>query len=441
MRALWTDLYELNMAASYLRRGMAGPATFSLFVRRLPPSRGFLVAAGLADCLEFLEGLRFEADELEWLRTAGGFDDRALEALADLRFTGDVHAVPEGRIVLADEPILEVTAPIAEAQLVETYLLNQVTFQTTIASKAARCVLAAGPRPVIDFAFRRTQGPEAAMSVARASAIGGFAGTSNVEAARRYGLQAVGTMAHSYVQAFPTEREAFRAFAEDFPDRTTFLVDTFDTLEGVETAIEVARELGLPSLGIRLDSGDLAELAKASRRLLDAAGFTSARIVASGSLDELEIARLVATGAPIDVFGVGTRMGVSADAPYLESVYKLVEYDDRPVMKLSTAKVTAPAAKQVWRRTEGPLDDILGLREEPPGAGREPLLVPVMLGGARLAADTGLAAATARLVEDLARLPAEALRLDEPLPPVARRSERLVALSEETSEEIAGRPA
>jgi nicotinate phosphoribosyltransferase len=443
MRALWTDLYELNMAASYLRRGMDRPATFSLFVRRLPPSRGFLVAAGLADCLEFLEGLRFEADDLEWLRTAGGFDDRALEALAELRFTGDVHAVPEGRIVLADEPILEVTAPIAEAQLAETYLLNQVTFQTTIASKAARCVLAAGGRPVIDFAFRRTQGPEAAMSVARASAIGGFAGTSNVEAARRYGLRAVGTMAHSYVQAFPTEREAFRAFAEDFPDGTTFLVDTFDTLEGVETAIDVARELDLPTIGIRLDSGDLAELAEASRRLLDAAGFASARIVASGSLDELEIARLIAAGAPIDVFGVGTRMGVSADAPYLDSVYKLVAYDGRPVMKLSPAKVTAPGAKQVLRRREGPYDDVIALRDEPVPTDREPLLVPVMAAGRRLRPGRGqdLANAQARLAGDLARLPAEAQRLSEPAPPAARRSDRLAALIASTTREIAGRPA
>jgi nicotinate phosphoribosyltransferase len=242
MRALWTDLYELNMAASYLRRGMDRPATFSLFVRRLPPTRGFLVAAGLADCLEFLETLRFETDELDALRELGGFDETDLAAFAALRFTGSVRAVPEGRVVLANEPLLEVTAPIAQAQLVETYLLNQVTFQTMIASKAARCVVAAAGRDVVDFSFRRTHGPESAMSVARASAIGGFRGTSNVEAARRHGLQPVGTMAHSWIQAFPTEREAFRAFAQDFPERTTFLVDTYDTLEGVATAIEVARE-------------------------------------------------------------------------------------------------------------------------------------------------------------------------------------------------------
>jgi nicotinate phosphoribosyltransferase len=438
MRALWTDLYELNMAASYLRRGMDRPATFSLFVRRLPPGRGFLVAAGLADCLAFLEALRFEPADMDWLRTVGGFDDEALEAFARLSFRGDVHAVPEGRVVLANEPILEVTAPIAEAQLVETYLLNQITFQTTIASKAARCVLAAEGREVVDFSFRRTQGPEGAMSVARASAIGGFSGTSNVEAARRYGLRAIGTMAHSYVQAFRTEREAFRAFAEDFPGRTTFLVDTFDTVEGVRTAIDVARELGLPNLGIRLDSGDLGELARTSRRLLDEAGFRGARIVASGSLDELEIGRLTAAGAPIDVFGVGTRMGVSADAPYLDSVYKLVEYDARPVMKLSPAKVTAPGAKQILRRRSGDFDDVIALREEPLPGDREALLVPVMAAGRRLGPDPVLAEAAGRLRADLERLPDAARRIEAPEAPTARRSERLEALIQATTREIAG---
>jgi nicotinate phosphoribosyltransferase len=316
MGALWTELYELKMAASYLRRGMAGPATFSLFVRHLPSARGYLVAAGLADCLAFLDSFGFTADELAYLRDAHTFDEATLQAFASLRFNGDVWAVPEGHIVFADEPLIEVTAPIAEGQLLETYLLNQMTFQTTIASKAARCIVAAGGRDVVDFAFRRTQSPEAAMSVARVSAMIGFAGTSNVEAARRFGLRAIGTMAHSYIQAFPTERQAFRAFAEDFPESTTFLVDTFDTLDGVRSAIDVIRELGLSArLGIRLDSGDLGELARGSRRLLDGAGLTDARIVASGGLDEYEITRLLAEGAPIDTFGVGTKMGVSADAP------------------------------------------------------------------------------------------------------------------------------
>ncbi|HKZ75282.1 MAG TPA: nicotinate phosphoribosyltransferase, partial [Actinomycetota bacterium] len=379
--ALLTDLYELNMAASYLRRGMEEPATFSLFVRHLPANRGFLVAAGLEPCLEFLEGFGFEEDDLRYLAGELGYDEETIERFRDIRFTGDVWAVPEGRIVFADEPIVEVTAPIAVAQLVETYLLNQITFQTTIASKAARCRIAARDRDLVDFAFRRTQGTDAAMAVARTTAMVGFAATSNVEAARRFGLRVAGTMAHSYIQSFPTEADAFRAFAQDFPDRTTLLVDTYDTLNGVRTAIEVIRELGLTEhLGIRLDSGDLEELSRGARRILDQAGLPHVRIFASGGLDESDVDRLVTAGAPIDAFGVGTRVGVSADAPYLDSVYKLVEYDGRPVLKLSEAKATEPGRKQVFRGEGG---DVIGLRDEPPPPGSEPLLVPVMLEGRR----------------------------------------------------------
>src|SRR6266545_2299217 len=359
---LCTDLYELNMAASYLRRGMTGPATFSLFARHLPPDRGFLVAAGLQECLEFLEGFHFDDDELAWLHAELGFDDQAVAAFAELRFTGEVWAVPEGRVVFAGEPLLEVTAPIAEAQLVETALLNSISFHTAVASKAARCRLAAGGAELVDFAFRRTQGMDAAMAVARASAMVGFSATSNVEAARRFGLRVAGTMAHSFVEAFGDERSAFAAFARDFPDRTTFLVDTYDTLEGVRAAIEVIRELGLAGgLGVRLDSGDLGELAVRTRRLLDEAGLPDARIVASGGLDEYAIAELVGHGAPIDIYGVGTKMGVSADAPYLDTAYKLVRYGERPVAKLSPGKPSLPGAKQVFRgrATDG---DLLGLR-------------------------------------------------------------------------------
>jgi nicotinate phosphoribosyltransferase len=438
MGALWTDLYELKMAASYLRRGMAGPATFSLFVRHLPSTRGYLVAAGLADCLAFLDSFRFTADELAYLRDTQAFDEATLQAFASLRFSGDVWAVPEGHIVFADEPLIEVTAPIAEGQLLETYLLNQMTFQTTIASKAARCVVAAGGRDLVDFAFRRTQSPEAAMSVARVSAMIGFAGTSNVEAARRFGLRAVGTMAHSYIQAFPTERQAFRAFATDFPESTTFLVDTFETLDGVRSAIEVIRKLGLCTrLGIRLDSGDLGELARGSRRLLDDAGLTDARIVASGGLDEYEITRLLAEGAPIDTFGVGTKMGVSADAPYLDSVYKLVAYGDRPVMKLSPAKVTAPGAKQVFRRVDGPFDDMIGLRDEPTAPDREPLLVQVIRDGRRVTEGDDLHAANERFRRDLLRLPDSARRIERPAHPLARRSRRLDDLIARTHRGVA----
>ena len=292
--------------------------------------------------------------------------------------------MPEGRIVYSEEPILEVTAPVAVAQLVETYLLNQITLHTTLASKAARYVIAADGRDLVDFAFRRTHGTEAAMAVARASAMVGFVATSNVEAARRYGLTVAGTMAHSFVEAFPSEREAFDAFAEDHPSRTTFLVDTYDTLSGVRTAIDMIRALDLDGrLGIRLDSGDLDALARGARTLLDDAGLPHARIFASGGLDEHEVHELVQAGAPVDAFGVGTQLGVSADAPYVDSVYKLTEYDGRPVLKLSPGKATAPGRKQVWRGQTG---DLIALRDERSGPRTaRPLLEPVMRGGRRLA--------------------------------------------------------
>jgi nicotinate phosphoribosyltransferase len=428
--ALHTDLYELNMAASYLRRGMEREATFSLFVRSLPPTRGFLVAAGLEASLDFLEGFRFDEEDLGYLRDGLAFPDDALEAFRELRFTGEVWAVPEGRIVFADEPILEVTAPIAIAQIVETYLLNVVTFQTTIASKAARCRLAARDRQIVDFAFRRTQGADAAMAVARATAMVGFAATSNVEAARRFGLRASGTMAHSYVESFPSEAEAFRAFAEDFPDRTTFLVDTYDTANGVRTAIQVIRDLALrDNLAVRLDSGDLDALSRQARAILDEAGLQHVRILASGGLDEMDVDRLVQAGAPIDAFGVGTRVGVSADAPYLDSVYKLVEFDGRPVLKLSEDKATEPGRKQVFRGPEG---DVVGLRDEPAPADAEPMLVPVMRQGRRTGPHRDLEVARRLFEADLVRLPEETRRLNDPRQPRSGLSEPLQRLTEAT---------
>jgi nicotinate phosphoribosyltransferase len=438
-QALVTDLYELNMAASYLRRGMVGPATFSLFVRRLPPTRGFLVAGGLEDCLSYLESFAFQEEDLAWLDDAGLPTD-VIEAFARLRFTGDVHAVPEGRVILPEEPILEVTAPIAEAQLVETYLLNQVTFQTSVATKAARCRLVAGDIELVDFALRRTHGVDAGMAVARLSAIAGFVATSNVEAARRFDLRAAGTMAHSYVEAFPTEADAFRAFAQDLPDRTTFLVDTYDTLPGVAKAIDVIRELGLGgSLGVRLDSGDLVSLARSARRLLDDAGMPNVRIFASGGIDEYDLERFVAQEAPIDAVGVGTKLGVSADAPYLDSVYKLVAYEGRPVVKLSAGKATLPGAKQVWRRR--PIDhDVLAGRDETGPEGAEPLLEPVMRHGARVAPPEPIEAARARLARDLEALPAEARRLRQPSAPGVRVSE-LSDMTRELTDRLRGTPS
>jgi len=403
--ALLTDLYELNMARSYLRRGMRQEATFSLFVRTLPPSRGFLVSAGLEPCLEFLESFGFTEEELDYLERELGFPRDVVDAFGALRFQGDVWAVPEGRIVHANEPILEITAPIAVAQLVEPYLLNQITFQTTIASKAARCAIAAEGRDLVDFSLRRTQGLEAAMTVARVTSIVGFSATSNVEAARRFHLDVSGTMAHSYVESFPTETDAFRTFARDFPKRTTFLVDTYDTLNGVRTAAQVIRELGLQGeLGIRLDSGDLLELSRGARAILDEAGLPRVRIFASGGLDELELHRLVRAGAPIDAFGVG------ADAPTLDSAYKLVEYDGRPMMKLSSQKATAPGRKQVFR---GPDGDTIGLREESL-PGHEPLLVPVMTGGERTGPHRTLDTARALFRADLERLPEPLKAIESP---------------------------
>jgi nicotinate phosphoribosyltransferase len=431
---LRTDLYELNMAASYLRRGMHAAATFSLYVRDMPKERGFLVAAGLEDCLSFLETFSFEEDELEALR-GFGFDERAIEDLREVRFDGEVWAVPEGRIVHAKEPILEVTAPIAVAQLVETMLLNQVTLHTTLASKAARYVLAAEGRTMVDFSFRRTHGVEAARAAARDSAIVGFEATSNVEAAREFGLTVAGTMAHSFITAFDDEREAFQAFAEDHPHRTTFLVDTYDTAGGVRNAIDVILELDPPGeIGVRLDSGDLDRLAREARRLLDHAGLGRAQIFASGGLDEHEIAELVRGGAPVDAFGVGTQLGVSADAPYVDSVYKLVEYEGRPVVKLSPAKATAPGRKQVWR---GPKEDVLGLRDEAaPGPNHEPLLEPVMRAGRRLGTPPTIAEMRERFERDLAALPVKAARLTHPEHVVTHRTEALAALTAETAEAV-----
>jgi nicotinate phosphoribosyltransferase len=438
-RALLTDLYELNMAASYLRRGMTAQATFSLFVRNVPPRWGFLVACGLESCLDYLESYRFDDRDLEYLRSELGFREEDIAAFRDLRFTGEVRAVPEGRVVFEDEPLLEVTAPLPEAQLVETYLLNQVTYQTAVASKAARCRIAAADAKLIDFSMRRVHGGEASLGVARATAVAGFVATSNVEAARTLGIPATGTMAHSYIEAFPSEREAFEAYAEDFPDHVALLVDTYDTARGVEKAIDVARNLassGVRLTGIRLDSGDLAALAKEARRALDEAGMEDTEIIASGGLDEDAIAALVAAGAPIDTYGVGTKIGVAEDAPAPDTVYKLVQYDDEPVCKLSRRKATLPGRKQVWRRP-GARDEIGLLDEDPPSDDAEPLLVRVMVDGRRQQTDT-LERAAERFASDLAALPPSLRRLDANAP-VPAPTDELLDLAKEVYRRIDAR--
>ncbi|MGH9265271.1 MAG: nicotinate phosphoribosyltransferase [Acidimicrobiales bacterium] len=418
---LLTDLYELTMAAAYVAEAMAEkPATFSLFVRDLPPARGYLVAAGLDAVLEYLETLRFTGEDVDYLGGLGLFGPEVLDRLAGLRFTGSVRAMPEGTVAFAGEPLLEVTGPVVEAQLVETFVLNQVTTETTLASKAARYRHAARGRPLVDFAFRRAQGLDSAMKLVRAVAICGLAGTSNVAGGRRHGVRVSGTMAHSFVQAHADETAAFRAFAQLFGAQTVLLVDTYDTARGVERAIGVARalrEAGRPEpRGIRLDSGDLADLARLARRRLDEEGFPDMRILASGGLDEHLIEDMVAEGgAPIDGFGVGSDMGVSADAPVLDSVYKLVEFDGRLVRKLSSGKQTWPGAKQVWRR-DGWSGDVLALAGEPaPGPDATPLLVEVMRDGARTEAGRAtLADAHDRFEQQWAGLPEAVKRLRDP---------------------------
>ncbi|GHH83411.1 nicotinate phosphoribosyltransferase [Streptomyces sulfonofaciens] len=433
--AMTTDLYEVTMALSYVEEGLTAPATFSLFVRDLPPERGFLVAAGLGSVLDHLAGFRVGRADTEAYATALHRPPGDLEPLLGLEFTGEVRAVPEGRTVLAGEPLLEVTAPLPEAQLVETCLLNLVSHQTLVASKAARPVLAADGREVVDFSLRRTQGIDAGMQAARLGALVGFTATSNVAAAAAYGLTATGTMAHSYIEAFPDEESAFRAFARTHPGPVTFLVDTYDTGRGVATAARVMRDLGLgPGCAVRLDSGDLGALARRTRRALDDAGLPEVGIVASGGLDEYRVADLVASGAPVDVFAVGTRVGVSADAPYLDSAYKLVAYDGRPVMKLSSAKATAPGAKQVFRTADH--TDVIALRDEEPPHGSRPVLGTVMAGGRRTGGTEPLARAHERFTADLASLPAAARRIRDPQPPRPRFSAPLRRLTKDVRRRI-----
>jgi nicotinate phosphoribosyltransferase len=409
--ALLLDLYQLTMAESYVAEGLAErPATFSLTCRHLPRGWGYLVAAGLEDALSYLETLRFLPDDLAFLEGTGLFSRRLLERLESLRFTGNVRALPEGTLFFPDEPVLEVEAPILEAQLAETLVLNELHFQSLVAAKASRCVDVARGRMLVDFGLRRTHRSAAGMRVARACYLAGFDSTSNVLAGREYGIPIAGTMAHSYVEAFGDELAAFRAYARTYPDRAILLVDTYDTVEGVRRAAVVGRELaaaGHRLAGVRLDSGDLLELARAARAILDEAGLRETTVFASGGLDEHDVAALLEAGAPIDGFGVGSKISTVADSPFLDMAYKLVAFDGRPTLKLSTAKATLPGAKQVWR-VAGPdgshAGDVLGLAAEDGPAGGEPLLVPVMEGGRRLASGS-LADARERCTAQRAALP------------------------------------
>ena len=387
--ALLTDLYQLTMLQAYFEEGLEDSATFELFVRKLPPGRNFLVAGGLEQGLDFLERLRFSEPELQWLRETCAISPQALQRLRDFRFEGDVHAMPEGTVFFADEPILRVTAPLPQAQFVESRLLNIVHFQTLIASKAARMRLAAGERQLVDFGMRRAHGAEAALWAARAAWLAGFDATATAEAGRLYGIPVVGTMAHSFVQAHASEEAAFSAFARARPQRPTLLVDTYDTEAAVAKLIALAPSLsaqGIQVGGVRLDSGDLGAHAKAVRAMMDAAGHHDWRIFASGNLDEHRIEQLLTGGAPIDGFGVGTALDTSSDVPALDAVYKLQSYGGMPRRKRSEGKATWPGIKQVCRRIDAQgcmAGDVVQLEGETPQG--EPLLQPCMHGGRRLA--------------------------------------------------------
>jgi nicotinate phosphoribosyltransferase len=439
--ALFTDLYELTMAAAFFREGMRETATFSLFARRLPSTRGFIVAAGLEDALEYVRSLRFTPGSLAYLQSLGRFEADFLDLLGRLRFTGEVRAVPEGTVVFPDEPILEVTAPVIEAQLLETALLNICHLQSVLASKAARVTIAARGRAVAEFGLRRSHGSDAGLKAARCAWIAGFESTSDVLAGKAYGIPLSGTMAHSFVTAFPDELEAFRAYGRAFPDSAVLLIDSYDTLEGARKATVVAKELaarGRALAGVRLDSGDLGALSGEVRRTLDQAGFPQVRIVVSGGLDEHDVADLVAAGAPIDAFGVGTRLNVSADAPSLDLVYKLVQYGDADVLKLSEGKQTWVGAKAIYRTKDAQgkaAGDVLALAEErPPEGGGASLLQPAMRGGALLREHPPLADVRRHCLAEIAALPDGLRRLQDhteyPVRPSAElrtRQERAVA--------------
>lgn len=418
--ALHTDFYQITMAAVYHRQGMNGQATFSLFPHDLPAQRGYILAAGMAEALGYLSEFRFTSQEVDYLASLNRFDQSFLDMLAGLRFSGEVWALPEGTVCFAGEPLLEVTAPLIEAQLVETRLIQLINLHSTLASKAARCVQAADGRTCVDFSLRRTQGREAGWAAARSSAIAGFTGTSNVEASQALGTIPVGTMAHAFVEAFGDELSSFRAFAETFPEGTVLLVDTYDSVEGLHQAVQIAgelREQGQHLIGVRLDSGDLVGMSRQARQMLDGAGLEDTRVVVSGSLDEFRMAELVSQGAMVDVFGVGTKMGSSADAPYLDLAYKLVTYDGRPTLKLSTGKETWACPKQLWRTLdqEGRIaSDVLGLRGE--GLDGEPLLKQVMTGGRPVEPVPTWLEAQERFNEQKATLPEACLRLLDPHP-------------------------
>lgn len=430
---LLTDLYELTMAQAYLQHGMTAPAVFEFFVRRLPPSRRFLIAAGLEQVLEYLLRLELTEDDLRWLESSGRFTPALLEYLRDLRFTGDVDAMPEGTLFFPHEPILRVTAPLPLAQLVESRVMNLLNFQTMIASKAARSVLVAGGKPLIDFGMRRAHGAEAGLLAARASYLAGFAGTATVLAGMAYGIPLYGTMAHSFVQAHEDEAVAFEHFAESQPDNIVLLLDTYDTEQAARKVVRLAPEFqrrGLAIKGVRLDSGDLGAHARNVRRLLDDGGLRSTQILASGNLDEYRVKALVDAGAPIDSFAVGTAMTTSADAPALDCAYKLQAYAGRPCRKRSEGKATWPGPKQVYRHADGEgrwgYDVVATASDQQNGS---PLLEPVVRDGRRTGPVPSIAEIRRHVAAQLERLPSRLRDLDHTVPYEVRIASSLQELA------------
>jgi nicotinate phosphoribosyltransferase len=413
--SLFTDFYELTMCASYFDNKNFDPATFDLFIRRLPENRSYFLFAGLEEALQYLQSIKFTGEHLAYLKKQG-FKKGFLDYLRGFKFTGDVWAVPEGTVAFPNEPLIRVTAPIIEAQLVETFLLNTVNLQTMIATKASRVVHAAKGKSVIEFGLRREHGIDAGMKVARSSYIAGCQGTSNVLAGQAYGIPVFGTMAHSFIMSYPKEIDAFRAFAKTFPNKSTLLIDTYDDISGAEKAAVVAKELetkGFRLGGVRLDSGDLAQISKKVRKILNDQGLDYMKIFASGDLDEFKIEELLSKGARIDSFGVGTKMGTSADRPYLDVIYKLCETmtadgSFSPIMKLSKDKITLPGRKQVYRFMDAAGNfekDTIALADEKVQG--EPLLVKVMEKGKLIYKLPSLDNIRVTAAENLSKLPEE----------------------------------
>ena len=440
---LLADLYQFTVAQAYFDLGMFVPATFSLFIRGYPHNRGYFVSAGLEDVLEFLASWNMSDDAVDYLGSTGKFSQQFLEHLTTLKFTGEVWAIPEGRVFFCDEPVLEVTGPIIPVQIVETYVINRVNHQTAVATKAARCVTAAGGRPLSDFSMRRTHGLDAAMTAARSSYMVGFSSTSNLAAGREYGIPVSGTMSHAFVTSQADELEAFRTYARSHPDNATLLIDTYDTISGARKAALVGQEMeteGRRLRAVRLDSGDYVQLSREVRVILDSHGLDYVEIFASGGLDEYSIADMLSEGAPIDAFGVGTRLGVSEDAPSTDMVYKLVECDARPIKKLSAGKSHLPGPKQVYRvRTAGGSfeRDVLTARDESCEA--EPLLCKVMENGMWIAPADSLEQIRERFRKDISDLLEEYKALRHPFHYPVDVSPQLKELSDRMDKDIISR--